>query len=99
MEGAMDAETKCPMGNGVGRSAAARGVSNQHWWPNRLDLSILHPNSPFSSPLAPDFDYAGAFKSLDLQAVKQDIVALMTTSQEWWPADYGHYGPLFIRMA
>ena len=74
-------------------------MSNQLWWPNRLDLSILHQNSPLADPMGPGFDYAEAFKSLDLKAVKADIFALMTTSQDWWPADYGHYGPLFIRMA
>jgi catalase-peroxidase len=74
-------------------------MSNQLWWPNRLDLSILHQNSRLSDPMEPDFNYAEAFKSLDLKAVKADIFALMTTSEDWWPADYGHYGPLFIRMA
>jgi catalase-peroxidase len=74
-------------------------MSNQLWWPNRLDLSILHQNSPLADPMERGFDYARAFRSLDLKAVKQDIFALMTTSQDWWPADYGHYGPLFIRMA
>src|SRR4051794_1931 len=95
----MDTVTKCPMGGTVSRDAAARSMSNQLWWPNRLDLSILHENSPLSDPMGEGFDYAEAFKSLDLKAVKRDIVALMTRSQDWWPADYGHYGPLFIRMA
>ncbi|HME22356.1 MAG TPA: catalase/peroxidase HPI [Acetobacteraceae bacterium] len=95
----MNAETKCPMGGGVGRSAVVRSMSNQLWWPNRLDLSILHQSSPLADPMGNGFNYAEAFKSLDLKAVKQDIFALMTTSQDWWPADYGHYGPLFIRMA
>ncbi|HEY7579156.1 MAG TPA: catalase/peroxidase HPI [Acetobacteraceae bacterium] len=95
----MDAVTKCPMGDRVSRDALVRNMTNQLWWPNRLDLSILHQNSPLSDPMGPDFDYAKEFKSLDLNAVKTDIFALMTTSQDWWPADYGHYGPLFIRMA
>jgi catalase-peroxidase len=95
----MNAESKCPMGGRVSRDAVVRNMSNQLWWPNRLDLSILHQNSPLADPMGPDFDYAEAFRSLDLNAVKADIFALMTTSQDWWPADYGHYGPLFIRMA
>jgi catalase-peroxidase len=95
----MDAESKCPMAEGPRRSAVATGLSNQLWWPNRLDLSILHQNPPAGNPMAKAFDYAKEFKSLDLKAVKADIFALMTTSQDWWPADYGHYGPLFIRMA
>ncbi len=95
----MNAESKCPMGGNVSRSAVVRSMSNQLWWPNRLDLSILRQNSPLTDPMGTDFDYAGAFKSLDLKAVKADIFALMTHSQDWWPADYGHYGPLFIRMA
>ena len=95
----MNAETKCPMGGRVGRNAVVRSKSSQFWWPNRLDLSILHQNSPLADPMGKDFNYAEAFKSLDLEAVKRDIFALMTRSQDWWPADYGHYGPLFIRMA
>ena len=74
-------------------------MSNQDWWPNRLNLKILHQNSPLSNPMGKDFKYAEEFKTLDLDALKKDIVELMTTSQDWWPADYGHYGPLFIRMA
>jgi catalase-peroxidase len=75
------------------------GRSNRDWWPNQLNLRILHQHSPQSSPLNPAFSYAEAFKTLDLDALKKDVFALMTTSQDWWPADYGHYGPLFIRMA
>src|SRR5258707_12192863 len=72
--------------------------SNQDWWPNRLNLKVLHQNSPASDPMGVDFNYAEEFKTLDLDALKRDIVDVMTTSQDWWPADYGHYGPLFIRM-
>jgi catalase-peroxidase len=74
-------------------------MSNRKWWPNQLNLKILHQNSPVSDPMGKDFDYAEEFKSLDLEAVRKDLYALMTDSQDWWPADYGHYGPLFIRMA
>ena len=76
-----------------------RPRSNQDWWPNQLDLQILHQHSPLSNPMGEDFNYAKEFKTLDLDALKQDIIEVMTTSQDWWPADYGHYGPLFIRMA
>jgi len=95
----MNAETKCPMGSKISRNALVRSLNNQLWWPNQLDLSILRQNSTLSNPMEPDFDYAEEFKSLDLPAVKADIFALMTDSQDWWPADYGHYGPLFIRLA
>ncbi len=95
----MSTEGKCPMSGKVTRDAVVRNMSNQLWWPNRLDLSVLYQNSPMADPMGTDFDYAEAFKSLDLAAVKADIFALMTSSQDWWPADYGHYGPLFIRMA
>ncbi len=91
-----DAPSRCPM-SGANTSLGAR--SNQDWWPNQLNLNILRRNSPLSDPMAEEFDYAEEFKSLDLDAVKQDLNELMTSSQEWWPADYGHYGPLFIRMA
>ncbi|MCX6020769.1 MAG: catalase/peroxidase HPI, partial [Chloroflexi bacterium] len=74
-------------------------TSNQDWWPNQLNLKVLHQNSPLSDPMGKDFNYAEEFKTLDLDALKKDIEAVMTTSQDWWPADYGHYGPLFIRMA
>ena len=74
-------------------------VSNQDWWPNQLNLKILRQDSPLSNPIGNDFNYAEEFKTLDLYALKKDIVELMTTSQDWWSADYGHYGPLFIRMA
>ncbi|MFN3232896.1 MAG: catalase/peroxidase HPI [Alphaproteobacteria bacterium] len=90
-------EGGCPFSGG--EHAAGGGTTNRDWWPNQLKLNILRQHSSLSDPMAEDFDYAEEFKSLDLQAVKQDIYDLMTTSQDWWPADYGHYGPLFIRMA
>ena len=94
--------SKCPvMGHlaPANRHTAAAGMSNRDWWPNQLNLNILRQNSSKSDPLAPNFDYAAAFKQLDLEALRKDLAALMTDSQEWWPADYGHYGPFFIRMA
>jgi len=89
--------SKCPFHNQ--QSAGGGGTRNEHWWPNQLKLNILRQNSPLSNPMDPDFNYAEAFKSLDLAAVKKDLHDLMTDSQEWWPADFGHYGGLFIRMA
>ena len=95
--------SKCPvMGHSnppTARHTAAGAMSNRNWWPNQLNLKILHQNSRKGSPMDADFNYAEEFKNLDLEALKQDLKALMTTSQDWWPADYGHYGPLFIRMA
>ncbi|MDD5389782.1 MAG: catalase/peroxidase HPI [Gallionellaceae bacterium] len=90
----MSSENKCPFVHKAGS-----GTSNQDWWPNRLHLEILHQRTPESSPMGKDFNYAEEFKSLDLAAVKKDLTAVMTDSQAWWPADYGHYGPFFIRMA
>ncbi len=90
----------CPVMHGSTASHTAVGTTaNQHWWPNQLNLAILHQNTPASDPMDEDFDYAEAFANLDYEAVKADLNALMTDSQSWWPADYGHYGPLFIRMA
>ncbi len=94
MDGASNTGGKCPVIHG-----ATGNVANSHWWPNKLNLNILRQNTEKSDPMGKDFDYAEAFKSLDLEAVKSDLHALMTDSQDWWPADYGHYGPLFIRMA
>ncbi|MDD5563060.1 MAG: catalase/peroxidase HPI [Thermoanaerobaculaceae bacterium] len=94
-----DDASKCPVTGGRQAPTAASAKSNRDWWPNQLNLKVLHQNSPLSDPMGEAFDYAKEFKSLDLGAVKKDLVALMTASQEWWPADFGHYGPLFIRMA
>ena len=95
-----DSEQGCPVMHGPNSGHTAVGsTANEHWWPNQLNLRMLHQNSPASSPLDEDFDYAEAFKSLDYAALKSDLTALMTDSQDWWPADYGHYGPFFIRMA
>ena len=92
-------ESKCPFLNGSMGQGAGRGTSNRDWWPNQLKLNILRQHSSLSNPLGEDFDYAEAFEKLDLEAVKSDLTKLMTDSQDWWPADYGHYGPFFIRMA
>ena len=92
----MNSESKCPV---MGGSHARGAMANQHWWPNQLNLKMLHQNPPQADPMGERFNYAEEFKTLDLDALKKDIEAVMTTSQDWWPADYGHYGPLFIRMA
>ncbi|SHG65824.1 catalase-peroxidase [Flavobacterium fluvii] len=92
-------ESKCPFSGAGSKLSAGSGTRNNDWWPNQLKLSVLRQHSSLSNPMGDNFDYAEAFKSLDLKALKQDIFALMTDSQEWWPADYGHYGPFFIRMA
>lgn len=89
----MDDKTKCPFSGGTPAPA------NRDWWPNQLDLGILHQQSNLSDPMGETFDYAKEFKTLDLDAVIKDLHAVMTDSQDWWPADFGHYGPLFIRMA
>ena len=95
----MHEEGKCPVTSRTKNATAASGPSNRDWWPNQLNLKILHQNSILSNPLGAEFNYAEEFKKLDLEALKKDLYALMTHSQDWWPADYGHYGPLFIRMA
>ncbi|UJJ32217.1 catalase/peroxidase HPI [Halopseudomonas maritima] len=89
----------CPVMHGSNTKLTGRGTTNKEWWPNQLNLSILHQHNPVSDPMGADFDYAAEFKKLDLAAVKRDLTALMTDSKDWWPADYGHYGPLMIRMA
>ncbi len=95
-----DSEQRCPVMHGTNASHTAVGsTANQHWWPNQLSLKMLNQNSPLIDPMGDEFDYAAEFATLDLAAVKADLAALMTDSQEWWPADYGHYGPFFIRMA
>lgn len=95
----MNSATGCPFSGGALKFTAGSGTSNRDWWPNQLNLQILRQHSPKSNPMGKGFNYAEAFKSLDLAAVKQDIFDLMNSSQDWWPADYGHYGPLFIRMS
>ena len=90
---------KCPVMHGGGHHTRSSGRSNRDWWPNQLNLKILHQHTALSNPLGGAFNYAEAFGKLDYAALKQDLHALMTDSQDWWPADYGHYGPLFIRMA
>ena len=92
-------EGKCPFNHGKAAPINGKGTSNSDWWPNRLNLTILRQHSSLSNPMDPDFNYAEEFKKLNLLEIKEDINALMTNSQDWWPADYGHYGPLFIRMA
>ena len=95
----MGVDSKCPVTGMTRKAISGGGTSNRDWWPNQVNLKILHQHSSLSNPMDDSFNYAEAFKSLDLAAVKKDLYALMTDSQEWWPADYGHYGPLFIRMA
>ena len=92
-------ETKCPVTGSVRKTVSGSGTSNSQWWPNQLDLKILRQNSELADPMGKDFDYAKEFQKLDYQALKNDLYKVMTDSQDWWPADYGHYGPLFIRMA
>ena len=92
-------DAKCPVMHGGGMTSSTSDMrSNQDWWPKNLNLNILHQHDKKSNPMGEDFDYAEAFKSLDYKALKADLHALMTDSQDWWPADYGHYGPFFIRM-
>ena len=95
----MNSEGKCPVTGKTHVRAVGGGTSNRDWWPNQLNLKVLHQRSAASNPMGEEFNYAEEFKKLDLEALKKDLYALMTDSQDWWPADYGHYGPLFIRMA
>ena len=91
--------SRCPFMNGRLEHGAGAGASNRDWWPNSLNLTILRQHSELSNPMGKDFDYAKEFQSLDYEALKKDLHELMTDSQDWWPADWGHYGPFFIRMA
>ncbi len=95
----VDGKGKCPIMHGASKISASGSTSNQHWWPEQLNLKILNQNSVNVNPMGEEFDYVAAFNSLDLKALKADLTALMTDSQDWWPADYGHYGGLFVRMA
>ncbi len=95
----MNDESKCPVTGRTSKPVAGGGTSNRDWWPNQLNLKVLHQHSHLSNPMGEEFNYAEEFKKLDLEALKKDLYALMTDSQDWWPADYGHYGGLFIRMA
>jgi len=95
----MGENSKCPVTGNIHKPISGKGTSNKDWWPNQLNLRILHQHSNLSNPLGEEFNYAEEFKKLDYKALKKDLYALMTDSQEWWPADYGHYGGLFIRMA
>ena len=100
MENNSEKISKCPVTGAVNKhSAGTGGTKNINWWPNQLKLNILRQHSSLSNPMGEEFNYAKEFKSLDLQAIKKDLHKLMTDSQDWWPADFGHYGPLFIRMA
>ena len=95
----MSTETKCPFPGGARKHTAAGARTNADWWPDQLNLKVLNQHSPLSDPMGEAFNYAEEFNSLDLNAVVKDLHALMTDSQDWWPADYGHYGPFFIRIA
>ena len=95
----MTEECKCPVTGQMSKPTSGSGTSNRDWWPNQVNLKILHQHSQLSNPLDETFNYAKEFKKLNLNAIKKDLYALMTDSQDWWPADWGHYGPLFIRMA
>lgn len=99
MENEQTTGGKCPFNHGAKQTLAGGGTTNRDWWPNQLKLNILRQNSSLTNPMQPEFKYSEAFLTLDLAEVKKDIIELMTNSQEWWPADYGHYGPFFIRMA
>lgn len=95
----MNKQTQCPVMHGANKQSATGSAANQHWWPNQLNLKVLNQNAPQIDPMGESFDYAAEFKSLDFQALKSDLTDLMTDSKDWWPADFGHYGGLFVRMA
>ncbi len=100
MENSAEHVSKCPVTGAVGKhSVGNSGTKNRDWWPNQLRLNILRQNSSLSDPMGGEFNYAEEFKKLDYEALKNDLRKLMTDSQDWWPADFGHYGPFFIRMA
>ena len=100
MENSSNDDSKCPFHGAMKKSnVAGGGTTNRDWWPNQLKLNVLRQHSSLSNPMGKDFNYEEEFKSLDLEAVKKDLHKLMTDSQDWWPADFGHYGPFFIRMA
>lgn len=99
MENVLSNESKCPFSGDALNHTIAGARTTAGWWPNQLNLNLLKKNCPMANPMPGDFDYAAEFKSLDLDAVVADLTALMTDSQDWWPADYGHYGPFFVRMA
>ena len=95
----MSSVGKCPVAHGGHANVRNGGQSNRDWWPNQINLAILHQHQPVSNPMDPGYDYRKEFKKLDYAALKKDLAALMTQSQDWWPADYGHYGGLFLRLA
>ena len=98
-QGNKNMEGKCPFSSGAVKQSAGAGRVNRDWWPNQLKLNILRQHSSLTNPMEKSFNYAEEFEKIDLDALKKDMFELMTTSQDWWPADYGHYGPLFIRMS
>jgi catalase-peroxidase len=99
MDGSSDNNAgKCPVMHGANKQKLTGSSANQHWWPNQLNLKILHQNSSATDPMGEEFNYAEEFESLDIDVVKKDLEALITDSKDWWPADYGHYGPFFIPM-
>ena len=94
----MDDASKCPVMHGSATNNKGLSTSNKDWWPNQLNINILHQHDKRSNPMSPSFDYRSEFKKLDFKALKKDLTDLMTDSKDWWPADYGHYGPFFIRL-
>ena len=94
----MDDASKCPVMHGSATNNKGLSTSNKDWWPNQLNINILHQHDKRSNPMSPNFDYRSEFKKLDFKALKKDLNDLMTDSKDWWPADYGHYGPFFIRL-